>query len=363
MTVDLTELFASPMGEALRAAIILVAFGLAAWVLRLLIRLILRRVTRRSPNALAPTALRAIRGPATLFVVLQGLPLALVSLSYLAEWRDELVVGWSVVVVLLVSHGAARLTGSLMGWYARVVAPATQTSFDDKVIPILGRALLVSIYGIGVLVILERLGYSISPLLGGLGITGLAVAMALQPTLSNFFAGTYVITDGAINAGDYIELEGGPTGYVVEVGWRSTKVRNWMNNLVIIPNSKLADSIVTNYYAPDAKMNVIVYCGVSYDSDLEHVERTSLEVMREVLATCPGAVQDVEPFFGFDTFGDSNITFWVFVQAKDRFGSFIVQHEIVKALHARFKTEGIEINYPVRKLVYTDGDDPRSPAE
>ena len=210
--------------------------------------------------------------------------------------------------------------------------------------------------------ILDTLGYSISPLLGGLGITGLAVALALQPTLGNFFAGTYVISDGAINVGDYIELEGGPRGYVIEVGWRSTKISNWMNNLVVIPNSKLSDSIVTNYYAPNFAMNVIVTCGVSYDSDLDHVERVSVEVAKEVLATCPGAVPDYEPWFGFDTFGDSNITFWIFVQAKDRLGSFGVQHEIVKGLHARFKEEGIEINYPVRKLVYANGDGPKAVA-
>ena len=114
----------------------------------------------------------------------------------------------------------------------------------------------------------------------------------------------------------------------------------------------MAVSTITNLFSPTPALNVIVYGGVSYDSDLAHVERVAVEISQKVLDNSEHAIKDVEPFFGFDEFGDSNITFWVFVQATDRTGSFVLTSELVKGIHAAFKEEGIEINYPVRKLIY-----------
>ena len=193
-----------------------------------------------------------------------------------------------------------------------------------------------------------------SPILAGLGIGGLAVALAVQPTLSNFFAGTYVVTEGEMKKGDFIELEGGPSGYVEEVGWRSTKIRSRFNNLVIIPNSRMAESIVTNYYSPTPAMNVVVTCGVSYEADLPTVERCALEEAAALISESEQAIKDIDPFFGFSNFGDSNIDFFVFLQAIDRAGTFRLKSQLIKRIHERFGKEGIEINYPVRRLVFPE---------
>ncbi|MDA1228831.1 MAG: mechanosensitive ion channel family protein [Chloroflexi bacterium] len=209
----------------------------------------------------------------------------------------------------------------------------------------------LAVYSIGTLSVMTALSIPISPIWAGLGIGGIAVALAVQPTLSNFFAGTYVVTEGELNMGDYIQLEGGPAGYVTEVGWRSTKIRTMFNNLVIIPNSRMAESIVTNYYSPTPAMNVMVFCGVSYDSDLDHVQDVVTTASEKLVAESPHAIHDVEPWFGFEEFGDSNITFWVFVQATDRLGSFALTNELVKTIHRCLTDQGVEINYPVRKLV------------
>ena len=141
------------------------------------------------------------------------------------------------------------------------------------------------------------------------------MALALQPTLSNLFAGTYVITEGVGQSGRLHRDEGGVSGYVVDVNWRSTRLRTWSNNLVIIPNSRFAETIITNYSKPDAHVNVYLTCGVAYESDLQLVETVSQEVMRRVLTEHPGAVRSYGAYFGYDTFGESNIDFWLFMQA------------------------------------------------
>ena len=143
-----------------------------------------------------------------------------------------------------------------------------------------------------------------------------------------------------------------------EVGWSSTKIRSRFNNLVIIPNSRMVESIVTNYFSPTPAMNVVVTCGVSYDANLKDVERYALEEAQFVIDESDQAIKAVSPFFGFSNFGDSNIDFFVFLQAVDRSGTFKLKSELIKRIHERFNSEDIEINYPVRKLVFSDDERP-----
>ena len=185
------------------------------------------------------------------------------------------------------------------------------------------------------------------------------MALAIQPTLTNIFAGTYVATENVISPGDYIELEGGIAGYVIEVSLRSTRIRTWENQLVVIPNSRLAETIVTNYSEPTPPINVFLTCRVSYTSDLDRVEAVSRDVMNRVLEESPHAVKDYGSYFAFDTFGESNVDFWLFIQAKDRLASFELRSELVNELHRRFAEENIVISYPVRVLRFPNEASPQ----
>ena len=349
----------SEWGGPLSAAIVFAVFLIASGVVNVILRVIIRRWANRTPGTLDEELLGVVRGPLVLFIALTGLFIALLILTNLDSPRFALITGyddlvrraWLVVVIAEVAYLIYHLLDAALTWYIQKVAVTTETELDDRLLPPLKRIMPLAVYSLGFLMALSVLNIPISPILAGLGIGGLAVALAVQPTLANFFAGTYVVTEGELNIGDYIELQGGPSGYVVEVGWRSTKIRSMHNNLVIIPNSQMANSIVTNYYSPEPAMNVLVYCGVSYDSDLEVVESVVREASQKLVTESEYAV-DGEPWFGFEEFGDSNISFWVFVQATDRLGSFYLTSDLVKVIHSRLTAEGIEINYPVRKLVF-----------
>ena len=349
----------SEWGGALTAAIVFAAFLLASGVANIVFRVFLSRIASRIPGTLDEELLNVTRGPVVLFIALSGLFVALMILTSLHSPRYALIAGyqdyvlraWLVVIIAEVAYLIYHLMDAALTWYIHKVAITTETELDDRLLPPLKRVMPLVVYSLGFLMALSVLNIPISPILAGLGIGGLAVALAVQPTLANFFAGTYVVTEGELNVGDYIELQGGPSGYVVEVGWRSTKIRSMLNNLVIIPNSQMANSIVTNYYSPEPALNVLVYCGVSYDSDLNVVESVVREAAQELVTESEHAV-DGEPWFGFEEFGDSNISFWVFVQATDRLGSFYLTSELVKVIHSRLTAAGIEINYPVRKLVF-----------
>ncbi|MBI2817124.1 MAG: mechanosensitive ion channel family protein [Acidobacteria bacterium] len=203
---------------------------------------------------------------------------------------------------------------------------------------------------LGSLVILDTLRISITPLLASLGVGGLAIGLALQGTLSNLFAGMQIISDRPIRVGDFIQLESGEEGYVTEIGWRATRIRMLPNNTVIIPNSKLADSVLKNYYLPDQELAVLVNVGVSYDSDLAQVERVTIAVAKAIQETVPGAVPEFEPFIRYHTFDSSSINFTVIMRAREFVDNYLMKHEFIKRLHMRYRQENIVIPFPIRTL-------------
>ncbi len=343
----------SPFLEAAWAAGILLVFTLVACLILLGMRRVQRKVEARVKSAFLPQLLQSLSRPLFLLIVAEGLLLALSSLSYLAPWRGSLGKTGVAVAIALVTYALARSGGELLTWYLRSRTIRREARIDEGLVRFLRRMLVIVVYALGLLILLDYLNITITPILAGLGIGGLAIALALQPTLGNFFAGTQIVSDRLVRVGDYIELDNGAIrGYVTDVGWRSTRIRTPFNNLVTIPNSRLADSVITNFYAPNMEVGVMVNCGVSYSSDLAHVEDVALTVAKEVVQELDEAVKTSEPWFGYEEFGESNINFWIWLQATDRLASFRVKSELIKRLKTRFDKEGITINYPVRHLTF-----------
>ncbi len=312
---------------------------------------IVLRFTHWTPTDLDTRLIRAFRAPLSIGIVVIGVYLAITLPLDLTSGQRALVnTAAGIAGLILGVMTVALAVGNVFKWYEETIAPRTETNLDQRLVPLLRRIAVALIYALGALLVLDRLDVNISPLIAGLGLGGLAVALALQPTLSNLFAGTYVMTEGVVTPGDYIELEGGVAGYVMDVSWRSTRLRTWGNNLVVIPNSRFAETIITNYQEPAPAVNVYLTCGVSYESDLVVVEQICQNIMNEILETDPNAVKEYGGWFGFESFGDSNVNFWVFLQARDRLASFMLQTTVMQKLHSGLREEGIVINYPVRTL-------------
>ena len=225
---------------------------------------------------------------------------------------------------------------------------------DTPTISLFGNIIKLSVYILGILVILQSLGVSITPVLTALGVGGLAVALALQETLSNLFAGLQILAARQIKAGDYVHLESGEEGYVTDVTWRNTTIRAISNNMVIVPNAKLASTILTNYHQPAKEMLVYVNVGVHYDSDLGHVERVTLEVAENLQATVEGARRDHKPRIRYNEFGDSGIIFKVVLSAEEFYDSYEMTHQFIKRLKARYDEEGITIPFNMVTLDIPD---------
>jgi small-conductance mechanosensitive channel len=204
---------------------------------------------------------------------------------------------------------------------------------------------------IGLLVIFQTMGIQIGPMLAALGVGGLAVALALQDTLANFFSGLQVVASKQIRPGDYVRLDSGQEGVVTDISWRSTTLRMPRNHFIIVPNIKLAQAIVSNFTVPEREIGMAVTVGVGYGSDLVRVERVALEVLREVAGRVEGAVREFEPLVRFHTFADSSINMDLIIRSREFTDQGLLKHELIKAIQARFAREGIEIPFPIRTIV------------
>lgn len=287
---------------------------------------------------------RSIRGVPVFWGAATGIYLATLTLD-VSERVDE-VLSKVLVVAVLWSFTiiAARVVAQLTSTYASremTFLPAT------SLIPGLTRLL---IYVVGFLIILSSLEISIAPLLTALGVGGLAVALALQNTLSNVFAGLYLIASRQINPGDYVKLDSGEEGYAIDIDWRSTTVRTILGNTVIVPNATMASSIVTNFSLHQREIQVKVPVAVDYESDLRKVERVTLEVAREAIRAVDSSLIRFEPHLYFHTFGEFSLNLTVILAVRDYFDQYRLRHEFMIRVTERYQQEGIRIPFPIKEF-------------
>ncbi|WGV28415.1 mechanosensitive ion channel family protein [Halotia branconii] len=207
---------------------------------------------------------------------------------------------------------------------------------------------------LGTLIILQTVGIEITPIVTTLGIGGLAVGLALQDTLANLFSGFYLIVSKQVRTGDYVKLDDGQEGYVTDITWRNTTIREISNNVIIVPNSKLASAIFTNYHLPEKEITLTMNVGVSYNSDLEEVERVTVEVAKDVMREIAPELIAIEPYIRFHTFNDFSIDFTLYMRVSEYFDQRMGKHLFVKKLHKRYQQAGITIPFPIRDVYMQD---------
>ncbi len=323
--------------------IILAAFLLGLFVKHILVR-ILSGLAKRTQWQWDDLVIAAIRFWLPLWCVIAGVYLALKVWGIPDKYVALLDKSFFAVLSISITIVLANLGVKIFATYSKNIESVLPlTSLTQNITRLL-------ILAIGFLIILNGLGVSITPILTTLGIGGLAVALALQDTLANLFAGFYVAMARQIKLGNYIELETGQKGYVIDIGWRTTKIRMLPNNIVLIPNSKLAQAIITNYYLPEQELAVLVQVGVHYNSDLEQVERVTIEVAEEVMKQVPGGIPGFKPFIRYHTFNDFSIDFTVILRGKEAVDTYLVKHEFIKRLHRRYNKEKIVIPFPIRTV-------------
>lgn len=210
----------------------------------------------------------------------------------------------------------------------------------------LSRTLIyVLVLGAGSTVLLKVLGLDITPLLATLGVGGIALALALQDTLANFFAGVHIIVESPIYVGDFIKLNTSEEGIVTDIGWRTTRVRTLQNNTIVIPNSKITTTILTNYTMPEKRLSTDVDIVVAHEADLDQVRRIVYQEIDEM----ESVLKDPPPIVLMDPgVTPTHVQLKAWVQIPDRVQQGLVRSELRFRLAQRFQREGV----PLPRLDY-----------
>lgn len=308
----------------------------------------LKNFTEKTKTMIDDILINSLDFPLTLIIFTSGGAIieSLIPSPEEIELTNYFLIGFKATTILAIILFADKFLDSIIKNYSSKVDILRATGGIAR------GFIRVIVLGLGLLILLDSFGVSITPLLASLGVGSLAVALALQPTLENFFSGVQIMVDKPFAMGHFIKLETGEEGYIHRIGWRSTWIRLLPNNVIVIPNKLLVNSRVLNYYYPEQEMAVLVQVGVHYDSDLEKVEKVTIEVAKETLKTVPGGIAEFEPFIRYHTFDAYSINFSVILRAKEFVDNYLVKHEFIKNLHKRYAKEGIIIPYPIRAINY-----------
>ena len=262
------------------------------------------------------------------------------------------------VIVYTLTKVLARTITAIVSMKLSSTGSASQTTLLDTILKII-------IYASGILIVLQEYGISVAPILTAMGVGGMAVALGLQETLANIFSGLQLIISKQMRVNDYIKLSTGDEGRVTDINWRFTTITPASDgSVVVIPNKTIAGSITTNFSQPRDDIVITIPIGVSYDSDLEQVERVTLEVARDVMMRVDGYQPNFDdkgvdrnplaPAVRFHTFGESSIDFNTFLHSTQFKAQFVLKHEFIKEITRRYREEGIDIPFPIRTIVQAD---------
>jgi small-conductance mechanosensitive channel len=330
---------------------ILIILGSAAGLLimRSLLFGLLHRMTRRTETQIDDLLVAGLRFP-SLFLVWVIATYIGIRLTDLPEsWFIYATKGMHLSIILTITVGLANVSDRILAYFLkRAELPISVTSLLLAVVKAV-------FYVIGILIMLNYLGISIAPIITALGVGGLAMALALQDTLSNLFAGVHIMAEQTIRVGDFIRLETGQEGYVEDISWRTTRIRMLPNNMVIVPNNKLSQSVLTNYHLPAREMVLQVPVGVGYGSDPDVVERVLIEEATQAASDMPGLLAEPAPIVRlFPGFGESSLNFTLLCHIREIGDQNPVLAELNVRILKRFRKEGIEFPFPTRTVHLKD---------
>jgi small-conductance mechanosensitive channel len=328
--------------ELVRPAVLFAVVIVSGLLLRRILYTRLQHSTGASGTRMGSILIESLYGPILLWILILAIHLA-------AEYSDlpRNVTHWSAK--LLLALWIVSLTLVLARLSARMVRTHSITLEGALPVGTLTQVLAsLIIWILGLLTLLEQVfDVDIRAVLAALGVGGLAVALALQDTLSNLFAGFYVSVARQVRIGDFIKIDAGQNGYVQDIGWRSTTLRDLSGNLIFIPNNKLSQSIVTNFNLPERPVGLSIAVPVTYDSDPSQVERLLNEVASAAIGQVPGLLKEPAPSAQFiPGFGKTSMDFTLNCRVAEFADQFLVQGELRKRIYRRFREEGILFQSP-----------------
>lgn len=283
--------------------------------------------------------------PLYLILTLAGAHYSIKLYALFFTHKESIDVTLFILWIFVIAITFSRLIGVVVNFLVR------RHQHLQKAPHLISVVISVLTFTVAIYVILKYFNIAVTPYLATLGIGGVAVGLALQGTLTNFFSGVHILSDKPINVGDFIEIDEKTFGWVEDIGSINTRIKTINNTLVIVPNSRLASTILTNNSLPNNEVAIRIPLKISYKNDLQKTEKIIIKVAKKIQETTPGAVKSFEPYIRFDEFGEYAIGLKVILKAERFFDTYALKHEFIKNVKHEFDKNKIEFALPVRKII------------
>jgi MscS family membrane protein len=341
------EFYYNTFGDWAISLAIIVGILVVAKMLYWIFGRIVKTLTSRSKTKLDDIIVDMIEEPIVLIVTIIGVWFAVERLSFpegVLDWIDQ--VYW-VMITLTITWLLARLVDAVIREYVVPLTQKTEGDFDDQIVPIIRKAIRAAIWILGIIIALNNAGYNVGALLAGLGIGGLALAMAAKDTVANIFGGITIFTDKPFTINDRVKINGFD-GTITEIGIRSTRLKTLENRIVTIPNSKFTDGMVENV-SSEPHRKVVLKLGLTYDTTADKIQN-GMKALKEIVDINDQLEENA--VISFTEFGDFALGILFIYYIKKDGDIMGAQTEVNLEIKKRFEELGIEMAFPTQ-TVYT----------
>ena len=328
------------------AIVILIIFFILAQITNFLFNKVFKVLTAKTKNDTDDKIMKILNMPIFYSVVLLGAYQSFDYIGVLANYSDSFSKIIKSFVLIIWIYAVSKLVNIIISEFGFKFAEKTKSTLDDELMPLFQKLSNIVIFFAGIMFLLKMWNIDITPLLASAGIMGFVIAFAAQDTLSHLFGGISIYFDKPFRVGDRIQLESGEIGDVLEIGIRSTRIKTFDETVVILPNSKIANSKIINYNQPAAKIKEKIKIGVAYGSDIDKVKKILLNIAENT----EGVEKNPAPSVYFTEFLDHALEFVIVTWVDSPGKKFMVKTKINEEIYRRFNEEGIQIPYPTQDI-------------
>ncbi len=341
------EFYYNTVGDWAIALLIIVGTLVAAKAMYWLFGKVVKKLTSKTKTKLDDILVDMLEEPIVVIATVIGVLIGTGQLSFpenIEAWIHNV---YMVVIALTITWLLARLVDAIIKEYIVPLTQKTEGDFDDQIVPIIRKAIRAAIWILGIIIALNNAGYNVGALLAGLGIGGIALAMAAKDTVANFFGGITIFTDKPFIINDRIKINGFD-GTITEIGIRSTRLKTLENRIVTIPNSKFTDGMVENV-SSEPHRKVVLKLGLVYETTAEKIQN-GMKALQAIVDENESLEENT--VISFTEFGDFALGILFIYYIKKDADIMGAQTEVNMQIKKRFEELGIEMAFPTQ-TVYT----------
>jgi len=331
-----------------QVVIIIIVFYILSHIVTYVLKHFVKRITDKTKTKIDDLILEKSYKPFVWSLITVGFKIGFARLAFSEKVSGIFQHIFNSIITILIIYLLYAIVQILLESWGKAFAKKTKSTLDDDLLPLLHKVVKVLFLILGAFFVLGEWEVDITGLLAGVGVAGLAIGFAVKDSLSNIFGGISIILDKAFKVGDVIKTAGGDTGTVIDIGLRSTRIRTWDNELLIIPNGELSNNKIQNYKQPDASVRAVILFGVEYGSEVDKVKR----VVKECLKTIPEVIKtgDKAPGVNFLEMGDSSLNFRATIWVKSFGERFGAKEKATILIYDTLNKSKVGIPFPTRTI-------------